>query len=85
LKIIESPQIKLDKDPFLANMNMIELEGKKVMVRPYLVELTKGKDVIICEEKQPRMIKSKSLNASDGRGMRGTSHILIPKPLLTSS
>jgi hypothetical protein len=26
--------MKLDKDPFLANMNMVELEGKKVLVWP---------------------------------------------------
>jgi hypothetical protein len=26
--------MKLDKDPFLASMNMIELKGKKVMVWP---------------------------------------------------
>jgi hypothetical protein len=26
--------MKLDKDPFPANMNMVELEGKKVLVRP---------------------------------------------------
>jgi hypothetical protein len=32
LKFAESPQMKLKKDLFLANMNMVELEGKKVMV-----------------------------------------------------
>jgi hypothetical protein len=32
LKFAESPQIKLDKDPFPVNMNMVELEGKKVLV-----------------------------------------------------
>jgi hypothetical protein len=32
LKFAESPQMKLNKDPFSANMNMVELEGKKVMV-----------------------------------------------------
>jgi hypothetical protein len=26
--------MKLDKDPFPADMNMVELEGKKVLVRP---------------------------------------------------
>jgi hypothetical protein len=33
LKFAESPQMKLDKDPFPVNMNMVELEGKKVLVR----------------------------------------------------
>jgi hypothetical protein len=26
--------MKLNKDMFLANMNMVELDGKKVLVRP---------------------------------------------------
>jgi hypothetical protein len=35
LKFAESPQMKLNKDPFSVNMNMVELEGKKVLVQPY--------------------------------------------------
>jgi hypothetical protein len=50
LKFTESPQIKLDKDSFLTNMNMVELDGKKVLVQPSQTELTKGKDVITGEE-----------------------------------
>jgi hypothetical protein len=56
---VESPQIKLDKDPFPANMNMVELNGKKVLVRPSQANLTKGKDVVIGEERQLRMIRPK--------------------------
>jgi hypothetical protein len=52
--------MKPDKDLFPTNMNMVELEGKKVMVRPSQAESTKGKEVIIGEERQPRMIKPKS-------------------------
>jgi hypothetical protein len=61
LKFAETPQMKLNKDPFLANMNMVELEGKKVLVRPSQAETTKEKEVIIREERSPRMIKPKSL------------------------
>jgi hypothetical protein len=50
LKFVKSPQMKLDKDPFLANMNMVKLDGKKVLVRPSQAELTKGKVVVIGEE-----------------------------------
>jgi hypothetical protein len=50
----------LDKGPFLTNMNMVKLEGKKVLVQPSQVETTKGKEVIIGEERPPRMIKPKS-------------------------
>jgi hypothetical protein len=60
LKFAESPQMKLDKDLFLANMNMVMLEGKKVLVRPSQAEATKGKEVIIGEEWPSRMIKPKS-------------------------
>jgi hypothetical protein len=42
--------MKLDKDLFLANMNMIELDGKKVLIRPSQTKLTKGKDIVIGEE-----------------------------------
>jgi hypothetical protein len=43
LKFAESPQMKLNKDLFPANVNMVELEGKKVLVQPSQAELTKGK------------------------------------------
>jgi hypothetical protein len=52
--------MKLDKDPLLENMNVVELEGKKVLVRLSQVELTKGMEVVIKEERPPRMIKPKS-------------------------
>jgi hypothetical protein len=39
--------MKLDKDPFPTNMNMVELDGKKVLVWPSQADSTKGKDVII--------------------------------------
>jgi hypothetical protein len=55
--------MKLDKDPFPANMNMVELDGKKVLVRPSQAESTMGKDVIVGEERAPRMIKPKSLKS----------------------
>jgi hypothetical protein len=52
--------MKLNKDPFLANKNLVELDGKKVLVRSSQAESTKGKEVIIGEERAARMIKSKS-------------------------
>jgi hypothetical protein len=41
-------------------MNMIELNGKKVLVQSSQAESTKGKEVVIGEERSPRMIKPKS-------------------------
>jgi hypothetical protein len=43
------------------NMNMVELNRKKVMVRPSQAKSTKGKEVVLGEEQSPRMIKPKSL------------------------
>jgi hypothetical protein len=60
LKFAKRPQIKLDKDLFQVNMNMIDLDGKKVLVRPSQAESTKGKEVIIGEERSPMIIKPKS-------------------------
>jgi hypothetical protein len=34
LEFAKNPQMKLDKDPFPTNMNTVELNGKKVLVRP---------------------------------------------------
>jgi hypothetical protein len=41
-------------------MNTIKLEGKKVMVWPSQTESTKGKEVLIGEERQVRMIRPKN-------------------------
>jgi hypothetical protein len=57
---VKSPQIKLDKDLFPANMNTIELDEKNVLVQPSQTELTKGKEAVIGEERQPRMIRPKN-------------------------
>jgi hypothetical protein len=53
--------MKLDKDLFPARINMVELDGTKVLVRPSQSESTKGKEVVIGEERQPRMIRPKNL------------------------
>jgi hypothetical protein len=42
--------MKLDKDPFPMNMNIVELNGRKVLVQPSQAESTKGKDIILGEE-----------------------------------
>jgi hypothetical protein len=52
--------MKLNKDPFSTNMNMVELDGKRVLVLPSQAKSTKDKEIVIGEERQPRMIKPKS-------------------------
>jgi hypothetical protein len=51
--------MKLDKDLFPVNMNMVKLEGRKVLVRSSQAETTKGKEVVIGEEQTLSMIKPK--------------------------
>jgi hypothetical protein len=53
--------MKLDKDQFSTKMNIVELDEMKVMFRSSQAEMTKVKEVIIREERPPRMIKPKSL------------------------
>jgi hypothetical protein len=60
IEIYRKSQMKLDKDSFLANMNMIELDRKKILFRPSQAESTKGNDVVIGEERSLRLIKQKS-------------------------
>jgi hypothetical protein len=79
LKFVQSPQIKLDKDPFPINMNMVELEGKKVLVRPSHAELTKGKEVVIGQEQPPRMIMPKSLKDGQWQKNEGDKRQRCPK------
>jgi hypothetical protein len=71
--------MKLDKDTFPANMNMVELKGKKVLVRPSQAESTKGKDVIIREERPPRMIKPKSPKGGQWQKNEGGKQQQCPK------
>jgi hypothetical protein len=85
LKFVERPQMKLDKDPFPMNMNMVELEGKKVLVRPSQAKTTKGKDVIIGEEQPSRMIKLKSPNDGQWQKNEGASCNATQRPPSTSS
>jgi hypothetical protein len=51
----DGSKMKLDIDPF--PMNMVELEGKRVLVRIDQVESTKGKNVVVYDELRHWMIK----------------------------
>jgi hypothetical protein len=77
--------MKLDKELFLMNMNMVELEGKKVLVQPSQAEMTKGKEVVIGEERLSRMIKPKSPKDGQWQKNEGASHNIAQRPPSTSS
>jgi hypothetical protein len=63
--------MKHDKGPFPTNMNMVELDRKKVLVRPSQTELTKSNEDVIGEEWPPMIIKAKSLKDSQWRKNEG--------------
>jgi co-chaperonin GroES (HSP10) len=63
--------MKLDKDLFPVNMNMVELNENKVLVRLSQAESTKEKGVIIGEERPPRMIKPKNLKGGQWQKNEG--------------
>jgi hypothetical protein len=52
--------MKLDTDPFLANVNAINFEEVKILVRPQQADSTRGKNVVVSDELRPRMLKPRS-------------------------
>jgi hypothetical protein len=60
-------------------MNMVELDGKKILVWPSQAESTMGKDVVIGEERPPRMIKPKSLKGGQWQKNEGGKPQQCPK------
>ena len=50
----EASKMKLDKDPF--PINVIDFEGKRVLVRTDQAETTKGKNVVISDDLKLKMI-----------------------------
>jgi hypothetical protein len=71
--------MKLDKDPFLVNMNMVELDRKKVLVQPSQAKSTEGKDVGIGEERPPKMNKPKSTKGGQWQKNEGGKPHQCPK------
>jgi hypothetical protein len=54
----EAGKMKLDKDLF--PINVIDFEGKRVLVQTDQAETTKGKNVVISDDLKLKMIKPKS-------------------------
>jgi hypothetical protein len=77
--------MKFDKYPFLVNMNMVELEGMKVLVQPSQAETTKGKEVVIGEERPSMMIKPKSPKDCQWQKNEGGSRNVAQRTPSTSS
>ena len=45
------PQMQVDQNPFPAHTHVLELSNPKVLIRPNQAESTKGKNIIIGEER----------------------------------
>jgi hypothetical protein len=75
--------MKLNKESFPVNMNMVELKRKKTLVQPSQAELTKGKEVIIGEEQSLRMIKTLMIKPKSLKD--GASHSSAQRLPSTSS
>jgi hypothetical protein len=85
LNFVENPQMKLEKNLFPANMNMVEVDGKKVLLRSSQAETTKGKEIVIGEERPSRMIKPKSPKDDKCQKNEGASRNDVQRPPSTSS
>jgi hypothetical protein len=59
LTLQNSGKMKLDIDPF--PVNMVELEGKQILVQTDQAETTKCKQVVVSDELRSQMIKPRSL------------------------
>jgi hypothetical protein len=76
LKFTDGSKMKLDHDPF--PMNTINLNVKKVLIRPEQAESTKGKGVVIGEPR-PKMIVPKKPEVGVWRGNKsGASNSKAP-------
>jgi hypothetical protein len=81
IKICRKSLNVVRQGPIFTNMNMVELDGKKVLVQPSQAESIKGKEVIIGEEWSPRMIKPKS--PKDGQWQKNEGGKLQRRPKAT--
>jgi hypothetical protein len=68
--------MRLDMDPFLANVNMINFEENKVLVRTSQADTTKGKKMIVSDEPRLRMLRPRS---PEPGVCRPTSNMLLEK------
>jgi hypothetical protein len=52
--------MRLDTNPFPANVNMIDFEGNMVLVHPSQAGTTKGKNVVLSDEPRAKMLKPRN-------------------------
>jgi hypothetical protein len=57
LTLGEGHRMRLDNDPFPANVNMINFKEKKILVHTSHADSTWGKNVIVSDEPRARILK----------------------------
>jgi hypothetical protein len=60
-------KMKLDTDPFPMNVNMINFEEKRILVRTSQAESTWGKNAMVSGEPRAKMVKPRSPEQGCGR------------------
>jgi hypothetical protein len=60
LTLGDGHHMKLDTDPFPANVNTIKFEEVKVLVHLEQADSMRGKNIIVSDEPRPRMLKPRS-------------------------
>jgi hypothetical protein len=60
LTLGDGQKMKLDTDPFPVNVNLINIEEKRVLVHTRQADTTRGKNVIMSDEPRARMVKPRN-------------------------
>ena len=57
--------MQIDQNPFPMHANMLELKNPKILIRPSQAKSTKGKNVVIGEERlEKKMLQNKTSRAA---------------------
>jgi hypothetical protein len=67
LMLEKGHKMKLDTDPFPMNVNMINFEEKRILVRTSQAESTWGKNAMVSGEPRAKMVKPRSPEQGCGR------------------
>jgi hypothetical protein len=77
--------MKLDSYPFLVNVNLINFEEKRVLVRMDQADTTRGKKVIVSDEPRLKMMVPKNPKLVEwkvNRSSRPTPRVKVTSALL---
>jgi hypothetical protein len=82
LTLGDGQKMRLDTDPFPANVNIIDFEGKKCLVHPNQADTTKGKSVVVLDEPRVKILKPRNPEPGEWRVNRQPKPHYQVKPTL---